>query len=61
MSITNDNGAAITLGHALNSSGSHLLATVVYEIQRRTAEGQGIHYGFASCVAQDETTIIERL
>ncbi len=56
-SITNVNGGAIALGHALGSSGSRILTTLVHEMKRR-----GTKYGLATlCVGggQGAATVVE--
>lgn len=60
--ITNVNGGAIALGHPLGCSGARILTTLIYEMQRRRAEGRSMHYGLATLcvgVGQGEATIIE--
>lgn len=60
--ITNVNGGAIALGHPLGCSGARILTTLIYEMHRRKAEGQKMHYGLATLcvgVGQGEATIIE--
>jgi len=60
--ITNVNGGAIALGHPLGCSGARLLTTLIYEMQRRTALGEPMHYGLATLcvgVGQGEATVIE--
>jgi acetyl-CoA C-acetyltransferase len=62
--ITNVNGGAIALGHALGSSGSRILTTLIHELQRRAQQGRQARYGLATLcvgVGQGEATIIERL
>jgi acetyl-CoA acetyltransferase len=62
--ITNVNGGAIALGHALGSSGSRLLTTLIHEMQRRAEGGARMRYGLVTLcvgVGQGEATIIERL
>jgi acetyl-CoA acetyltransferase family protein len=62
--ITNVNGGAIALGHPLGSTGARLLTTLIYEMQRRSQEGQTMRYGLATLcvgVGQGEATIIEYL
>jgi acetyl-CoA C-acetyltransferase len=62
--ITNVNGGAIALGHALGSSGSRLLTTLIHEMQRRAVGGARMRYGLVTLcvgVGQGEATIIERL
>lgn len=62
--ITNVNGGAIALGHPLGSTGARLLTTLIYEMQRRSAEGQKMRYGLATLcvgVGQGEATVIELL
>ena len=56
-SITNVNGGAIALGHALGSSGSRILTTLVHEMRRR-----GVRYGLATlCIGggQGTATVLE--
>ncbi|MBK9054760.1 MAG: acetyl-CoA C-acyltransferase [Chloroflexi bacterium] len=60
--ITNVNGGAIALGHPLGCSGARILTTLIYEMHRRKAAGQKMHYGLATLcvgVGQGEATIIE--
>jgi acetyl-CoA acetyltransferase family protein len=60
--ITNVNGGAIALGHPLGCSGARILTTLLYEMQRRAADGQAMRYGLATLcvgVGQGEATIIE--
>lgn len=60
--ITNVNGGAIALGHPLGCSGARILTTLIYEMHRRKAEGQTMHYGLATLcvgVGQGEATLIE--
>lgn len=60
--ITNVNGGAIALGHPLGCSGARILTTLIYEMQRRKAEGQSMRYGLATLcvgVGQGEATIVE--
>ena len=55
--LVNVNGGAIALGHALGSSGSRILTTLIYELRRR-----GGGYGLASMcigVGQGIATIVE--
>lgn len=62
--ITNVNGGAIALGHPLGCSGARILATLIYEMQRRHEVGERMRYGLATLcvgVGQGEATIIERL
>lgn len=62
--ITNVNGGAIALGHPLGCSGARILTTLLFEMQRRAAAGQKMHYGLAALcvgVGQGEATIIELL
>lgn len=59
---TNVNGGAIALGHPLGCSGARILTTLIYEMQRRAAEGQAMRYGLATLcvgVGQGESTLIE--
>ncbi len=56
----NVNGGAIALGHPLGSSGSRILTTLLYELQRRPQA----RYGLATMcigVGQGIATIIEKL
>ena len=56
-SITNVNGGAIALGHALGSSGSRIMTTLVHEMRRR-----GVRYGLATlCIGggQGTATVLE--
>lgn len=56
-SITNVNGGAIALGHALGSSGSRILTTLVHEMKKR-----GVRYGLATlCIGggQGTATVVE--
>jgi acetyl-CoA acetyltransferase len=60
--ITNVNGGAIALGHPLGCSGARLMTTLVHEMRRRNAAGQGVRYGLVTLcvgVGQGETTIAE--
>jgi acetyl-CoA C-acetyltransferase len=60
--ITNVNGGAIALGHPLGCSGARILTTLIYEMQRRVAEGEAIRYGLATLcvgVGQGEATVLE--
>ncbi|MBP8001331.1 MAG: acetyl-CoA C-acetyltransferase [Chloroflexi bacterium] len=60
--ITNVNGGAIALGHPLGCSGARILTTLIYEMLRRKAAGEKMHYGLATLcvgVGQGEATIIE--
>ncbi|MEZ4710637.1 MAG: acetyl-CoA C-acetyltransferase [Caldilineaceae bacterium] len=60
--ITNVNGGAIALGHPLGCSGARILTTLIYEMQRRAAEGQPMRYGLATLcvgVGQGEATVVE--
>ncbi len=60
--ISNVNGGAIALGHPLGCSGARILTTLIYEMQRRRAEGQSMRYGLATLcvgVGQGEATIVE--
>ncbi len=62
--ITNVNGGAIALGHPLGCSGARLVATLLHEMQRRSAEGQSMRYGLATLcvgVGQGEATVFEYL
>jgi acetyl-CoA acetyltransferase family protein len=62
--ITNVNGGAIALGHPLGCSGARILTTLLYEMERRAAEGQTMQYGLATLcvgVGQGEAAVIERL
>lgn len=62
--ITNVNGGAIALGHPLGCSGARILTTLIYEMQRRAADGVRMRYGLATLcvgVGQGETTVIEYL
>ena len=62
--ISNVNGGAIALGHPLGCSGARILTTLIYEMQRRKAEGQSMRYGLATLcvgVGQGEATIVEVL
>jgi acetyl-CoA acetyltransferase len=46
----------------LGCSGARILTTLLYEMQRRAAEGQTMRYGLATLcvgVGQGEATIIE--
>lgn len=55
--ITNVNGGAIALGHALGSSGSRILTTLVHEMKKR-----GARYGLATlCIGggQGTATVVE--
>jgi len=57
MSITNVNGGAIALGHALGSTGSRIMTTLVHEMKRR-----GVRYGLATlCIGggQGTATVVE--
>ena len=54
----NVNGGAIALGHPVGASGTRVLVTLLYEMQRRNA-----HYGLATlCVGggQGVAMIVER-
>ncbi|SFE57810.1 thiolase family protein [Alteribacillus iranensis] len=56
--IVNVNGGAIALGHALGSSGSRLLTTLVHEMKRRE-----VQYGLATMcigVGQGIAMVVER-
>jgi len=60
--ITNVNGGAIALGHPLGCSGARILTTLLHEMRRRRAAGEGMRYGLATLcvgVGQGEATIIE--
>ena len=60
--VSNVNGGAIALGHPLGCSGARILTTLIYEMQRRSAEGQSMRYGLATLcvgVGQGEATIVE--
>ena len=60
--ITNVNGGAIALGHPLGCSGARLLTTLVHEMKRRNAAGEGVRYGLVTLcvgVGQGEATIVE--
>ncbi len=60
--ITNVNGGAIALGHPLGCSGARILTTLIYEMGRRAAAGEGMRYGLATLcvgVGQGEATLIE--
>ncbi len=60
--ITNVNGGAIALGHPLGCSGARILTTLLYEMQRRAAEGQAMRYGLATLcvgVGQGEAAVVE--
>lgn len=60
--ITNVNGGAIALGHPLGCSGARILTTLLYEMQRRAAEGAQMRYGLATLcvgVGQGEATVVE--
>lgn len=62
--ITNVNGGAIALGHPLGCSGARILTTLLYEMQRRAAQGETMRYGLATLcvgVGQGEATLIERV
>jgi acetyl-CoA acetyltransferase family protein len=62
--ISNVNGGAIALGHPLGSTGARLITTLIYEMQRRSQEGQKMRYGLATLcvgVGQGEATIVEYL
>ena len=61
---TNVNGGAIALGHPLGCSGARILTTLLYEMQRRAADGERSRYGLATLcvgVGQGEATVVERL
>lgn len=57
--IVNVNGGAIALGHPIGASGTRVLVTLLYEMQKRDAKkglatlciGGGM--GIAMCVARD--------
>lgn len=59
--IVNVNGGAIALGHPIGASGTRILVTLLYEMERRQAEkglatlciGGGM--GIAMCVSRDKT------
>src|SRR5207247_599530 len=60
--ITNVNGGAIALGHPLGCSGARILTTLLYEMQRRAADGEAMRYGLATLcvgVGQGEATLVE--
>jgi 3-oxoadipyl-CoA thiolase len=62
--ITNVNGGAIALGHPLGCSGARILTTLLHEMRRRAAGGEGPkpYYGLATLcvgVGQGEAMIIE--
>jgi len=60
--ITNVNGGAIALGHPLGCSGARILATLLYEMRRRTPQEAQPYYGLATLcvgVGQGEATIVE--
>ena len=60
--ITNVNGGAIALGHPLGCFGARILTSLIYEMHRRRAAGEKMHYGLATLcvgVGQGEATIIE--
>lgn len=62
--ITNVNGGAIALGHPLGCSGARILTTLLHEMKRRAAMGQGMRYGLATLcvgVGQGEATVVEML
>lgn len=62
--ITNVNGGAIALGHALGCSGARIITTLLHEMKRRARQGQKIQYGLATLcvgVGQGEATILESL
>jgi acetyl-CoA C-acetyltransferase len=55
----NVNGGAIALGHPLGATGTRLMTTLLYELERT-----GGHYGMQTMCeggGQANTTIIERL
>lgn len=58
--IINVNGGAIALGHPLGCSGARIMATLLYEMQRR----ENVKYGLATMcigVGQGIATIVEKL
>jgi len=60
----NANGGAIALGHPLGCSGARILTTLIHEMHRRAAQGEGPRHGLAALcvgVGQGEATVIERL
>jgi len=62
--IVNVNGGAIALGHPLGCSGARILTTLLHEMQRRAALGEGMRYGLATLcvgVGQGEATVVELL
>ena len=62
--ITNVNGGAVALGHPLGCSGARILTTLLHEMVRRKAAGEGMRYGLATLcvgVGQGESTIIEMM
>jgi acetyl-CoA acetyltransferase len=61
--ITNVNGGAIALGHPLGCSGARILTTLLYEMERRAANGEQMRYGLATLcvgVGQGEATVVEK-
>ena len=55
----NVNGGAIALGHALGNSGTRILTTLIYEMERRQSQ-----YGLATlCIGggQGMACIVERV
>ena len=57
-----DRIVTFALGHPLGCSGARILTTLIYEMQRRKAEGQSMRYGLATLcvgVGQGEATIVE--
>ena len=62
--ITNVNGGAIALGHPLGCSGARILTTLLYEMERRAANGEQMRYGLATLcvgVGQGEAAVVEKL
>jgi 3-oxoadipyl-CoA thiolase len=60
---TNVNGGAIALGHPLGCTGARLMVTLLHEMRRRAAAGEGMRYGLVTmCVGlgQGCATIVER-
>ncbi len=56
----NPNGGAIALGHPLGASGTRILTTLVYEMQRRS----DVHYGLATMcigVGQGIAMVLEKV
>jgi acetyl-CoA C-acetyltransferase len=49
----NPNGGAIAIGHPIGCTGSRILTTLIYELQRKKAEGaKGAQRGLATlCVS----------